>query len=243
VDTIANAVYSWYKKRSATDSTLLTNDLSYHIPFMQPSDIGTYVCKLSVNDECLTRLSYFELTGDCGHVTLPAPVKLQGRKLNDANELNWESKDPLAKEFVIERKSAQAPGFNTIGIVKANGTGRYSFTERQVTGSNNQYRVKTISRHGGYSNIITLSGSNTRLSVYPNPVKQQFFISEAVKGTLYDVMLINSSGQVISSDLWKTKERQQYIYNRTSAVKAGMYLLKIVNKVDGTTTVHKLVFE
>ncbi|HVG16347.1 MAG TPA: T9SS type A sorting domain-containing protein [Chitinophagaceae bacterium] len=243
VDTIPNAVYSWYKKRSATDSTLLTNDLSYHIPFMHPSDIGTYVCKLSVNDECLTRLSYFELTGDCGHITLPAPVQLQGKKLNGANQLNWESKDPLAKEFVIERKSAQAPGFNTIGIVKSNGTGHYSYTDRQVTGSNNQYRVKTISRYGGYSNIIILSGSNTRLNVFPNPVTQQFFISEAGNVTLYDVMLINSAGQVIYSELWNTKERKQYIYKRTSDIKAGMYLLKIVNKADGTTTVHKLVFE
>jgi hypothetical protein len=56
-------------------------------------------------------------------------------------------------------------------------------------------------------------------------------------------MLINSAGQVIYSELWNTKERKQYTYKRTSDVKAGMYLLKIVNKADGTTTVHKLVFE
>ncbi len=76
VDTLPNATYKWYYKRSATDSSLLDDSIVYNSPFLIPEETGTYVCKVSVNNNCITRLSYFELTGDCGlyFISIPGSI-------------------------------------------------------------------------------------------------------------------------------------------------------------------------
>ncbi len=245
VDTITNASYSWYKKRTATDSSLLSNDLTYNIPFMEQDDIGTYVCVASVNNNCLTRISYFELTGDCGHVTLASPVILKGKKMPAGNYLSWESKSVPLNEFVIERKEFATGRFVVAGKVKAEtGTNYYSFLDIQADDRTIQYRLRIIGKQNAYSNIISLSSKEIKIGIYPNPVKDRFYINlGATKEAVYDVLLINATGQVIYSDLWKRDQQSQYTYKRNSTVKAGVYVVKLINKTDGTTTVHKLLFE
>jgi hypothetical protein len=74
-------------------------------------------------------------------------------------------------------------------------------------------------------------------------VKDKFSINlSAKRGIVYDVLLINSAGQVIYTDVWKTDQQEQYTYLRSSTIKDGFYLLKLINKTDGVTTVHKLLF-
>jgi hypothetical protein len=66
VDSIPNASYIWYRKTSATDSTMVGTGIDYRITHLLPSDTGTYVCKTSVNSGCLTKISSYTLTGMCG---------------------------------------------------------------------------------------------------------------------------------------------------------------------------------
>ncbi len=87
VDSIPNASYIWYRKTSATDSSIVGTGIDYRITNLLPSDTGTYVCKTSVNSGCLTKISSYTLTGMCGATlnsdgrvsyTRPATVAAQG---------------------------------------------------------------------------------------------------------------------------------------------------------------------
>ena len=93
VDTIANATYQWYYKRNATDSTLVGTGVAHNLSMLEQEETGQYVCKVSVNSGCLTRLSYIILTGDGGHVLLNGPVELKGKKVrhirNRIKHVNW----------------------------------------------------------------------------------------------------------------------------------------------------------
>jgi hypothetical protein len=130
VDTIPNASYKWYRKTSSSDSVLLVDDLAYNIPFLEPEETGTYVCRISVNDDCLVRLAYFELTGDCGHTVLPAVVQLKGKKTSVGHQLSWSSSLKNDTEFVVERKEQGMNEFLPIGRVKAQASGgTYMFTD------------------------------------------------------------------------------------------------------------------
>ncbi|MGZ8505419.1 MAG: T9SS type A sorting domain-containing protein, partial [Flavitalea sp.] len=68
VDSIPNANYTWYKRISSTDSILVGTGINYSISHLLPSDTGVYVCKTSINNGCLTKVSSYNLTGNCGSI-------------------------------------------------------------------------------------------------------------------------------------------------------------------------------
>ena len=66
VDTVANATYTWYKRTyNPFDSTLLTVGDNYTIPFLTISDTGTYICRTSLNNGCITNIAYKNIKGNC----------------------------------------------------------------------------------------------------------------------------------------------------------------------------------
>lgn len=243
VDTIANATYQWYKKRTPTDSTLLDDSIVYNIPFLEPEDVGTYVCKVSVNNDCLTRLSYFEITGDCGHTSLQTSVRLQGKKMEGGNQLSWIKNNNEAVEFIVERKIAGGQ-FTAIGSVKASAQGNFFFTDSDPVNGKNVYRLKVVTvRNSNYTNLVDLSWGKNTIVAYPNPVKDKLMVATE-SGSLanYEMQLVNAAGQTIHRESIKGSV-QTYTYHRGKNTKPGMYLLKLVNQLDQTTDVYKLLFE
>src|SRR4029078_10530118 len=81
VDTIQTARYTRYKKTTPVDSVLLDSGWTYNLPFFVPEQIGLYVCKVNVNNGCATRLSSFNLTGNCYTGVLPTSFQLNARKI------------------------------------------------------------------------------------------------------------------------------------------------------------------
>ncbi len=89
VDSIPNANYAWYRKTSSTDSTLVGTGIDYRISHLLPSDTGIYVCKTSVNSGCLTKVSSYNLTGNCGSI------------LNNRDRINYSTNRNTTNQSVI----------------------------------------------------------------------------------------------------------------------------------------------
>lgn len=249
VDDIPNATYQWYKKTGTDDSTLLTTDKTYNLPFMQPEDVGTYVCKVTVSGGCITRVSRYTLDGDCGHNFLANALQLAGKTTTGGNALSWPVADATVVAYSIERRGAHDTGFTAIAIVKAttgNNRNGYTYTDAAAVAATNQYRVKWITGAGkwGYSNIVSLKGKNMPAVVYPNPVSTQMNIAfSGMVPATYRIQLHNAAGQAVYKTELKNITNTLFRYNRSAQLGAGLYLLKITDVNTGEAVHYKVLFK
>jgi hypothetical protein len=241
VDTIPNAEYAWYRKRTLDDSVYVGDGPVLELPFVLPEQIGTYVCKVSVNDECLVRLAQYELTGDC-HEVLPTAVRLQGRAEAEGNVLSWTPADSDVRDYVVERKGPGQSGFTAIGTLGA-GRGDYSFTDKAPGTA--QYRLKVRFADGStaYTNVVVLKGTGYQMTVYPNPVKDGLTVLLNGAAADYRIELLNLKGQVVYRQELKGAGRISYRIARHPAWTPGAYLLKATPLKGGAAQTFKLLFE
>ncbi|RYY56766.1 MAG: T9SS type A sorting domain-containing protein [Chitinophagaceae bacterium] len=249
VDTIPNATYEWYKKTSATDSTLIGTTQSYQIPALYPSHTGIYVCKTVVNSGCLVRLSSYHLRGACSIVLPVKMLGFEGRLENNKVKLKWNVSDEKSvKEYQVERKSDNS-SFEKIGTVTAEnkgGTKLYPFTDANPGSGIIQYRLKIVALDGAvtYSNAVTIQRELDEITAGPNPVKDMLKISITGKTeSAYEISLVSMNGQLILSQTTATTRTANLQIPRTSRMSPGMYILKIKNLGTGSLFTKKMLFE
>ena len=246
VDNIPNANYAWYKKTTPVDSVLLDSGVTYNLPFFVPEQAGTYVCKVNVNNGCLTRVSSFDLTGNCYLGVLTTAFQLNGRKKDNNNQLFWVNRNETGViSYVIERKQPGETKFSSIGTVSPQAGSNYLFYDRNFNNGSIQYRLKVVYTNKiEYSNITTLKSELNDIMVYPNPVRNEFRISlNATTPSTYRIELISTNGQLIFTKYEKNISSYTLIYTRDSKIKPGIYLLRIADFTTGITEIRKLVFE
>ncbi len=236
VDTIGNATYTWYKKTSPTDSVLISSAQSYNIPYFMPTDTGTYICKVSVNSGCLTRVSSFSLQALCGGSLLSENnINLVGTLQNNKTLLEWRTgRDFVAEEFIVER-SLDGRTFVALGTVKAtgsvNGSSRYLFTDNAPELGKNYYRIK-IMKSGNrmsYSKLVVINMTPaTSITVIPNPVHHSFQVQfKNITAGTYSVRLVNAMGVLIYSESVKVSGNEIKAMQRPASAKPGNYFLVI----------------
>ena len=246
VDTIPNASYTWYKKTTPVDSVLLDSGLSYNLPFFLPEQIGLYECKVNVNNGCLTRLSSYNLTGGCYIGVLPVSFQLNGRKIGTTNQLFWNNPNEKGVvKYIVERKQTNEAKFLPIGTITVQTSSNYFFNDNSFSSGSTQYRLKIVyATKTEYSNIIILKTNSNEITVYPNPVKNEFKISlNSERLTDYKIDLIGSNGQLLYVTEAKNISSTTLTYPRNSNFKRGIYLLRITDKTTNRTEIRKLVFE
>ncbi|HVW60783.1 MAG TPA: hypothetical protein VHC48_12125, partial [Puia sp.] len=207
-DVLPNATYAWYKKSKTGDSVLLASGSStYSIANVKFSDTGLYVAKTSVNSGCLTKVSYFRLTGTCGAI-LPVDIVLEGDQVSGDNRLNWTT--PVASGiggFELQRTGDANAVFVPVARVPARTDAQqgqaYVFVDEHPGTGRNLYRLHILYKGGGesYTNVVELGGgSGPQVSAYPNPVDRTLNID--IRGEAsqhYTIVLYNVIGQVIFS--------------------------------------------
>lgn len=251
VDTIPNATYTWYlkKKMASTDSTLVTTNQNYNIPYLLPTDTGTYVCKTSVNGGCLQRISYFNLKGGCSRILPVRITSFTGQLSGNDALLSWKVADEEGiKEYQVERSIGSA-AFSYIGTVTATNDPAkniYNFTDPRIPGGRIKYRLKIISENGSslYSNIVEIIHDAVFITAAPNPVKQELSVSISAKSdAVYSIRLFNLSGQVVHQQTTNRIRSGVFRIHRDGRMPSGFYLLKVMNMEDGKEFVEKLIFE
>lgn len=252
VDSILTATYAWYKKDSltSTDSTFMGSSSSLYVPMLTEADTGIYTCYLVVNSGCIKRTYHFNLDGSC-YVVLPLPTnaELKGRLNGRRHELYWDiEREEGMSKYVIERKNS-AGLFESIGDMNATGnTGalaRYNFTDMNPLGGNNHYRLKMIAtdNRSAYSNTLVLGKEQTEeISVYPNPVKDNFTIRfKAKENQRYKIMFLNNGNQVMQQTIFSTVGNGTIDMKRPSGLPKGVYMLKIINLDNNEFFIRKIV--
>jgi hypothetical protein len=201
---------------------------------------------VDVNDGCVTRLSSFNLTGDCYTEVLPVSFRLNGRKVENINQLSWNNNDEKGVvKYVVERKQANETSFAAIGTASVQSGGNYFFNDNQFNLGATQYRLKVVyPNKTEYSNIVILKTNLYEITVYPNPVKDGFKISfSSEKPADYKIELISSNGQMLYLTEVKGISSSTINYPRDSKIKPGIYLLRVTDKTTGKAEIRKLVFE
>ncbi|MBZ5855712.1 T9SS type A sorting domain-containing protein [Flavihumibacter profundi] len=250
VDSIPNATYEWYFKTSATDSVLISNSRVHEISYLTPAEVGTYVSRISINSGCLTRLSYYTITGKCSPL-LPGKLELTGKPVSGKQYLSWNhltTGDIVA--YLVEKKVAGSERFTTIGqvaVLPGKTITQFAFTDEQPGSGVSQYRIRAVDRSGAiiYSNIISLNRQQAIvIRVYPNPVNQLVNIEFPfnARGD-YNIQLMAVNGQILLVKEVRGVNGNTISIVREPFMRPGIYFLKIQDKTGGTPQVEKLVFE
>ncbi len=251
VDSITNAQYFWYKKvnKTALDSIFLGNGSSYYIPSVMPADTGIYVCKVIVNNDCVTRVNYFNLNGACNY--LPTVLKeFKGYENLNVIDLRWTTtQEKNLGKFILYKK--ENAGFVKIGEVLAKGNtttpSTYHFYDATPKIGSNWYKLALQQDDGTlkYSDIIVVKyGSDFKeLYVYPNPVKDQINIQFAnANPKNITISLVNNMGQTVYENFYKTNTGSITIH-RNESIPTGIYFLKIADSTLGTTIIKQVVIK
>jgi hypothetical protein len=162
-------------------------------------------------------------------VELPSfPVTLtsfSGKTSSEGNLLTWKTtSETNNKGFQIER-SADAKTFESIGFVDGLGDNLGDKTYTVLDANpyfNTYYRLKQLDWEGKseYSRIITVKQDKTKLSVYPNPAKNEFFVSGLDREEAIEIR--NAAGRVVLEQ--KVNPAQPV---RTDKLLNGLYLIKV----------------
>ncbi len=171
----------------------------------------------------------------CNMITFKAAL------LNQQAGLDWTvvCKQPV-DHFVIERSTDKINFSDRATVIARNTTNEndnYSTMDdlSGISAYQLYYRLRTISPTGqiGYSNIITLNLSTTRIKdilIMPNPVrnKLQVQVSASIR-TIVDFHIVNTNGAVVR----KYKEKvpvgtSLFIYADAGTLPNGVYYLKVL---------------
>lgn len=251
-DVIPNATYTWYKKAlpPATDSTQIGTGPTYSIPTLRGSDTGMYVNVMSVNNGCLTKLSYFDLTGICP-IVLATGINLTGVVLaNGTNQLSWKDlTDGSSRTFILERSNTADGSFVSIGQIMADQyhiNNPYTFTDNNPLNGHNYYRlaIQHTDNTVAYTNVVALSGiPGNRISVYPNPADKLLNVSiQGDQSQDFLISMYNTAGQMIFTETRSNVQNSIIIYQRPQSIRSGIYFLKVNNLTTGDSNVYKIIF-
>ncbi|MBS1669778.1 MAG: hypothetical protein JST58_20585 [Bacteroidetes bacterium] len=252
VDTIPNATYSWYRKTTATDSTLIGTDQTYTIQELHMYDTGIYVSVVKVNDGCLTRITEYDLTGNCGGILPLNDLSLSGSLQNNNVLLHWNTSQYFgANSFIVER-SSEGQKFTSIGTVITSinnniSASQYYFTDVNALYGKNFYRLRMTHTYGQdtYSQIISVNkGGNNNITVVPNPVGESFTIQfQQCPPANYSTNLISPDGRRIMNAVYTVSSGESKTIQRTSEMAAGVYFLTILNQTTHESQIIKLLFK
>lgn len=250
VDSIPNAVYTWYRKTSATDSTQIGSGLTYNVPFLLPTDTGVYVCVTSVNSGCLTRVSSFNLDASCSELLEGNTVILKGKQSGNTIQLNWDK--PVAvtvNSFVIER-SVNGSRFSSIGkttVSNSRNQIKLLFTDPDVPAGKLQYRLLLQYTDGrvAYSNILRFNLLDEKaIMVYPNPLVSFSTIRfNNTRSNSYTVEAFAVTGQRLFTKQLFVPAAGTYKISRTEFPLTGNYLLRITDNSNHESTSQFLKVE
>jgi len=207
---------------------------------------GVYSFRWTISDpngNCPVQTSDVTITtsGSCW----PLPVTLlhfTAQKQNEQVRLQWATAtESNSRAFLVEW-SRDGINWQQVGSVAAAGTSSerrdYEFMHTSPVKGTNYYRLQQtdLDNTSKYTNILLVRFDNkTSITVLPNPVKDQLFISGARTGSL--LQLAGVDGRIIRKE--KTGSENHSLSMATCP--AGIYLLTLTDSETGTREVFKVV--
>lgn len=168
-------------------------------------------------------------------VSVALPVKLlyfKAQASNDKVILNWATAQEINNEAFIVERSTDGVQYQSMATLAGKGnssnTSYYTYTDNAIAGKF-YYRLKQVDADGRftYSTVVAVSLQNEakQISVYPNPVKDQFRLSipQAVNEGM--LCIYDSKGTIV---LKQKVVNGQYI--NSSQLASGVYFVNVEAK-------------
>lgn len=166
------------------------------------------------------------------------PVNFQtfnGTHRQGMNELNWTvSEERNLKQYELGR-STDGVQYTRIATVAVNGTGFYSYTDKNLTGNGNifYYRLKAIDRDAAYlySDVVMLRNENPHngLRVLGNPFTDKVnFQYQSVSDGKLSVQLFDMSGKLLRNENKNAVQGiNNYAIENLGGLPQGLYTLRL----------------
>ncbi len=165
----------------------------------------------------------------------PLPLDLVSFTANLQNQIvqtNWQTANEVNTSYFNVQHSTNNSIFNTIGTVKATGTGAnlYSFIHTTPLPGTNYYRLQNTDKDGKYtfSNVVAvnINAPIYNLHIFPNPVKDNLFIQlKNNRAESIIVQVADLAGKVISQQQIRVQAGSNNFSISTSLLKRGNYIL------------------
>jgi hypothetical protein len=179
-----------------------------------------------------------------GEVNNLLPVQLisfTATAINNGAKLLWVAANEIDIANYVVEKSVNGISFEIIATVNAlnntSATTQYDFTDDKYVEASSYYRLKIVNANGStsYSNTIILKSSTyVKLAAYPNPFVNSLTVTGLKGGEI--VMIYDNAGKLILTKVTASSVNSNNI--NTSALKSGVYTVKIINQNLTTTSLH-----
>lgn len=149
---------------------------------------------------------------------------------NNRAVLEWSvANDALAGKYEVER-SVDGSNFSLLSTLTPQfraDTASYSFEDLLPLPGKNFYRIRAVSKNGKttWSNITSISNpENPRISLYPNPAKEQVNINmTGMPAGIYQLALYSTSGNLV----WQYK----FLHNDSFSVQLVNFPVSLPNGI------------
>jgi len=180
--------------------------------------------------------------------TLPiSGIALNGTSRQEGVQLNWTVLAETDMSGYVVERSSDGRAFTAIGQVKATGNNNsnhnYTYLDTKPLSNTSYYRIKVIGNNGEikYSSIIKIQqGKTWSVQLYPNPVKDQLYITMNNTGSdeVYTFRIINAYGQEVLRGNGKSLSGKLSV--NVSTLMPGVYQLQLVNS-NGEICIQKFI--
>jgi len=152
-------------------------------------------------------------------------INLQAKETNGQALLQWQTIDEINTASFTIQHSTDGETFSDIGTREAVGSGNngYSFSNLAPINGVTYYRIKAIDKDGSfsYSNEASLTINDSRLTIFPNPVRDV----ATIKGNhIASVQMVDNNGKVVNVIAFNDATNPSI---KTSDLAAGVYYLHI----------------
>ena len=200
------------------------------------NDHGTFdACPDDANANSWNMSSAFTVL-DNYQSSVALPVELAsfvGKVEEDIIQLSWTTLSEANNAGFEIEKSINGHDFVNIGSVEGTGNSlrvtTYAFVDDHPNNGTNYYRLKQVDFDGAfeYSTVIAVDfWKESPLELYPNPVRDQLFITTGIQDDV-TIRVIATSGKVIT-------EKTLYVDNQfsfdVSQLNNGTYFLQIIHQ-------------
>jgi sugar lactone lactonase YvrE len=208
-----------YKKDSVNLS--VTNSYSVDINKADSASFGANRLSLVIRQNAA--LTYRLLDFTASKTQTGRNVEVQWKTENEENYTN----------FTVERSTNNGRSFDVLGGVKSDGSGSYSFVDKNPDNQRNFYRLKQqdLNNNITYSKVAEIQFNPyawDKLRIFPNPATHTINLSiderDDQKG-YYDIRFMNSSGLVVR----QIKSSQPDWQGNISNLMPGSYLVRVFN--------------
>ncbi len=178
-----------------------------------------------------------------GVITLAvSQTDFSGRVAGTDVLLTWDTKTEQGNDHFNVERSTDGVQFNTIGTVHGAGNSNtpesYSFTDDSPNPGTNFYRLQQVDKDGVavYSSVVTVgiasaaTAVNTTMSIYPNPVTDQFTVQlNGNENETSMLAIIDLSGKTVFAMQAAPVNSQIHVV-LTQKLVPGIYFLRLSNQ-------------